>query len=71
MVIPAAIMDSAINKRIDQLEITVAKLEGRVTQLEITHENLKQEIDKDVHKHVKTLVNQIQTLENEIKALKQ
>ncbi len=71
MAIPAAIMDSRIYKRIDELGLIVAKLENRVTYLENQNKKLKEEIKNDIHEHFKKLVNQIQALENEAKSLKQ
>ncbi len=82
MAIPAAIMDSFQQKKIDQLGEALVKLEDRVMHLEKENKILKGKIrkiikaqdaklKKDIHEHVKKLVTKIQTLEKEIESLKQ
>ena len=71
MAIPAAIVDSAARSRLGQLEIRVKNLEEWITILDSQNKELKEEIEKDVHEHVKKLVDQIQKLETEIQSLKQ
>jgi peptidoglycan hydrolase CwlO-like protein len=70
MAIPASIMDSMQQKKIDQIGEGLRNLELRVANLENQNRRLEAEIKKDVHGHVKTLVIQIQALENEIKEIK-
>ncbi|UCE38389.1 MAG: hypothetical protein JSW00_03950 [Thermoplasmata archaeon] len=71
MAIPAYLMDQPLAKRIKHLEEKMEDVFDWINNLEIQNKKLKQEIEKDVHEHVKKLVDQIHTLENEIKALKQ
>jgi septal ring factor EnvC (AmiA/AmiB activator) len=71
LAIPAAIVDAAARSRLSQLETRVKELEEWITILNDQNKKLKEEINKDVHEHVRKLVSQIQTLETEIKALKQ
>jgi len=71
MALPAAIVDSAARDRLSQLEVRVKNLEEWVIHLETQNNELKEEIEKDVHEHVKKLVDQIHTLENELRVLKQ
>jgi outer membrane murein-binding lipoprotein Lpp len=71
MAIPAAIMDSAQQKKIDQLGEVLRKLEAKIANLEMQNKELKKEIQSDVHDHVKKLTHRIQVLQNEIKSLKQ
>jgi Mg2+ and Co2+ transporter CorA len=68
--IPAAIMDSMQQKKIDQLAHVVLKLKQRVDELESRQKIREKEITRDIHEHVKKLVNQIQSLEKELSDLK-
>ncbi|UCG70083.1 MAG: hypothetical protein JSV09_03445 [Thermoplasmata archaeon] len=82
MAIQADMLDSLLRDRIGKLEVQVKNLEEWAVHLEEENKILKEQIIKamkaqkddienDVHEHVKKLVDQIQTLENEIKSIKQ
>ena len=68
--IPAAIMDSMQQKKIDVIGEGLRNLEAKVAILEAQNKQLKKEIEKDVHQHVKKLVSQIQKMDKELKDLK-
>ncbi len=70
MAIPAAVMDAALASRIKNLEEKMIEVTDWINILNDQYKDLKQEIEKDVHEHVKKLVEQIHTLEIEIKTLK-
>jgi uncharacterized coiled-coil protein SlyX len=71
MTIPATVMDPEINKRIDKLEEQVAKIRNLVVHLGNQNKVIEEKIEDDIHDHVRTLVDRIHILENEIKGLKQ
>lgn len=82
MAIPAYLMDKALASRIKKLEEQMVdvtewihilndqykKMEEKIKK---NKETIETEIGKDVHEHVRKLVEQIHALENEIKTLKQ
>lgn len=70
MAIPAAIMDSMQQKKIDVIGEGLRNLEVRVANLEAQNKKLQKEMEKDVHQHVKKLVSQIQKMDKELKDLK-
>ena len=63
MAIPAAIMDSAINKRIDKLEDRVKYLEDWVRYFIMLDKQIKAENMADLNKHVEALERRVQLLE--------
>jgi predicted nucleic acid-binding Zn-ribbon protein len=82
MAIPAAIMDQALGSKIKYVEerlieitewINILNEQNKKLEAEIkkNKETIEAEIEKDVHNHVKKLVEEIQTLKNEIESLKQ
>jgi uncharacterized protein (DUF3084 family) len=71
MAIPAAVLDQALASRIKILEEDMIEVKNWINILNDQYKDLKQEMENDVHEHVKKLVHQIQSLENEIKSLKQ
>ena len=70
MAIPAAIMDSMQQKKIDVIGEGLRNLEVRVANLEAQNTKLQTEMEKDAHQHVKKLVSQIQKMDKELKDLK-
>ena len=71
MAIPAYLMDQSLAKRIKTLEEQMVDVTEWIHILNDQFKKIEAEIEKDVHEHVKALVNQVHTLENEIKSLKQ
>lgn len=65
IVVPLYLYEKAL-KSIDYLEDRMFKIEERVKHLEDRDEQLKTEIEKDIHEHVQKLVDQIHLLENKI-----
>jgi chaperonin cofactor prefoldin len=68
--IPAAVMDAHQQKKIDQIGEALRILELRVINLEKQNKELNTKMEDDIHNHVRTLVDRIQVLENELKSLK-
>jgi archaellum component FlaC len=70
MALPAYLMDQSLAKRIKTLEEQMTDVMEWINSSNDQYENLKQEIEKDVHTHVENLVKQIRSLEKEVESLK-
>jgi hypothetical protein len=69
--VTALLLDRLNQYQFESLKDALLEVGEYVLALEKRIEYLEKEMKSDIHEHVKALVNQVHSLENEIKTLKQ